>query len=79
MLGKKVVARRFGAWYCEYGGTDMKVKIGDTIHDTENEPIMIILNTNDKENILRMPRDKTKYCGYPTGSEIDIHKFMKID
>lgn len=32
----------------------MKVKIGDTIHDSQDEPIMIIIDENDKKNISMM-------------------------
>lgn len=43
----------------------MKVKIGDTIHDPEVEPIMLILSAVDKTNIANMPPENTKYCAYP--------------
>ena len=32
----------------------MKVKIGDKIYDSEQEPIMVILNDADKNNIKNM-------------------------
>ena len=56
----------------------MKVKVGNKIYDAENEPIMVILNDNDKENIARMLPDATKYCSYPEGyDETKIKGFMK--
>ena len=57
----------------------MKVKIGDTVYDAENEPIMIILSDKDKENIKNMTVDAKKYCSFPDSINIDnIKKFMKI-
>jgi len=47
----------------------MKVKIGDTIYDSEKEPIMVILTDNDKRNISRMPLENSKYCSYPNSSD----------
>lgn len=47
----------------------MKVKIGNKIYDAENEPIMVILNENDKKNIARIPPDGTAYCSYPNTKE----------
>jgi hypothetical protein len=57
----------------------MKVKIGDKIFDSEEEPIMIILNEGDKRNISSMHEDVTKYCTFPENWNIeDIKEFMKI-
>lgn len=39
----------------------MKVKIGDKIHDSNEEPIMLILDDQDKENIKNMHSDKYKF------------------
>lgn len=47
----------------------MKVKIGDTIHDSAEEPIMIILSKQDKVNINNMFPDKFKYASYPEAFE----------
>ena len=58
----------------------MKVKVGNKIYDAENEPIMVILNDNDKENIARMLPDATKYCGYPDDYDIEeVKKFIKTN
>jgi len=56
----------------------MKVKIGDKIHDSNNEPIMMIFEDCDKENISNMTPEATKYCSYPEDvSEEEIKEFMK--
>jgi len=45
----------------------MQVKIGDTIHSTsEKEPIMIILDDQDKTNIANMEPGAHRYCVYPS-------------
>jgi hypothetical protein len=58
----------------------MKVKIGDTIYDSENEPIMIILSDADKYNITHMHPDATKYCSAPTSVTLEqMQLFMRTD
>jgi len=58
----------------------MKVKIGNTIYDAEDEPIMVILSESDKKNITNMHPDCTKYCQYPEQhSEQEIEAFMGTD
>ena len=42
----------------------MKVKIGNTIIDSEDEPIMLILSAQDKVNINAMLTDASKYCSF---------------
>lgn len=44
----------------------MKVKVGDKVFDYREQPIMIILTDQDKENIANMPPDAYRYCLYPT-------------
>jgi hypothetical protein len=57
----------------------MKVKIGDTVYDSEKQPIMVILSNDDKKNIENMLPEATKYCSFPDGVEIQIIKdFMKV-
>jgi hypothetical protein len=58
----------------------MLVKIKDEIFNSEIEPIMLILNEEEKENIKSMAPEYSKYCSFPdTGySEEEIKKFMKI-
>jgi hypothetical protein len=57
----------------------MKVKIGNTIYDSEKVPIMIILNEKDKFNLSHMPSGAFHYCGYPGGefTPEQIEKWMK--
>jgi hypothetical protein len=43
----------------------MKVKIGDKVYDADNEPILIILNNKDKENITNMLTGKMRYLCFP--------------
>ena len=43
----------------------MKVKVGDKIYDGEKEPVMVILNKGEKEQIANMAPEATKYCVYP--------------
>jgi hypothetical protein len=56
----------------------MKVKIGDKIYNSDEQPIMIILSDKDKENITNMDKNCTKYCCF--SDDIDLKKienFMK--
>ncbi len=43
----------------------MRVKVGHKIYDGNDVPVMIIMKTEDKENIKNMHPDATKYCSYP--------------
>lgn len=54
----------------------MKVKIGNKIYDAEKEPIMIILDDNDKILLGNMPKDNYKYCCFP--ENIDSKKVIKF-
>ena len=56
----------------------MKVKIGDKIYDSNDEPIMIILEDVDKYNIKNMG-DAKKYCSFPGGryESTDVSSWMK--
>lgn len=49
----------------------MKIKVGDKIYDGEDEPIMVILDDYDKDNIRRMKKNATKYCAFPDHMSID--------
>ena len=53
---------------------DMKVKIGDKIYNSDNEPIMIIISQKEKEQIANMHPDNLKYCVFPS-----IDKWIKND
>jgi hypothetical protein len=55
----------------------MKVKIGNTYHDSEKEPIMLELNSKEKQLIGDMG-DQTHFCAFPDNSLAkDILEFMK--
>lgn len=56
----------------------MKVKIGDRIYDSNDEPIMLILSDIDKENIKNMHSDATKYCTYPDDEEYSVNKIKRF-
>lgn len=57
----------------------MKVKIGNKIYDSCKEPIMIILDEEDKYNISNMLESDTEYCSYPEDMDyIDVKSFMVI-
>lgn len=45
----------------------MKVKIGETIYDSANEPLMVILSAADKDNIGNMAPEATCYASFPEG------------
>lgn len=57
----------------------MKVKIGDVIHDSHNEPIMLILEDYNKKHISNMAEGATKYCEFPDDmSKEEAREFMKL-
>lgn len=49
----------------------MKVKIGNTYFDSDDQPIMVVLSDIDKRNITQMAPDSTKYCCYGKGHDMD--------
>lgn len=58
----------------------MKVKIGNIIHDANNEPVMLILSDADKKNISSMLPEAELFCVYPdTLSQAQIEHFMEVD
>lgn len=59
----------------------MKVKIGNTWYDPNEQPIMIVLENQDKRNIERMHPEAKKYCMYPTEkySLEEIYDFMEVE
>jgi hypothetical protein len=58
----------------------MKVKIGNTIYDSNEEPIMLILSESDKENITNMTTEAVKFCSFPDKYDFDyIKEFMKTE
>ncbi len=58
----------------------MKVKVGNKIYDSNEEPIMIILDDIDKENISKMQKDKYKFISYPSKMKVDeVKNWIKTD
>lgn len=57
----------------------MRVKIGDKIYDSIEQPILLILDDVDKQNISNMSK-QNKYCAYSenTISVVDLIKFMEV-
>ena len=46
----------------------MKVKIGDTIYDGQDQMVMVIMSDQDKYNIAHMARAAHAYCAAPNGT-----------
>lgn len=57
----------------------MKVKVGDIIHDSDEEPLMVILSPGDRGNINNMPPDCTKYAAYPNWFKPLSDKWMETE
>jgi len=56
----------------------MKVKVGNTIYDGEDLPVMVILTDQDKENIRNMLPECNKYCMYPDSIDpVEIQEWME--
>ena len=49
----------------------MKVKIGDVVFDSNIEPIMLILNDEDKKNIMGILPNSYKFISYPDGMKLE--------
>jgi len=43
----------------------MKVKVGDTIYDSSEQPVMVILSAEERRDITLMAPGATKYCAFP--------------
>lgn len=55
----------------------MKVKIGNKITDSYNEPIMIIFEQEEKELIGSLDGQDLRFCSFPENSNIQIiERFM---
>lgn len=58
----------------------MLVKIGNIIYDPSEEPIIIILNEQDKKNICSMSSEHFKYCCFPEDMDLgEIEKILNDD
>ena len=47
----------------------MKIKIGEKIYTSKEQPIMIILSEEDKKNIAAMLPEARKYCEFVGNKE----------
>lgn len=55
----------------------MKVKIGNQVYISTYQPIMVILDDNDKRNIANMPPDAHQYAEFPdTFDEEQVRAWM---
>ena len=43
----------------------MRVKIGDQIYSSNDEPILLILDEGDRQGIINLDPDAKGYCVYP--------------
>ena len=58
----------------------MKVKVGDQVYDSNDQPILLILNDHEKSMISNMLPQCYKYCACPSGTPVaEIERFMGID
>lgn len=56
----------------------MKVKVGNKVYDSENEPVMIILSKGEKKQIANMRLEATKYCVYPDTDKLIRNDYSEI-
>lgn len=57
----------------------MKVKIGDTIYNPEDQPIMLILDPIDRLNIQAMRPEANLFTSYPKSiTKEELEKFMDL-
>jgi len=55
----------------------VKVKIKNVLHDSDKEPILLILSAQDRLNIIAMLPASTNCCFYPEGFSDDrVTAFM---
>ena len=58
----------------------MKIKIGDKIYTSKEQPIMVILSQEDKDNISEMDRTATKYAEFDSSLSLEYKmKFMETE
>ena len=56
----------------------MKVKVGNKIYDSKNEPVMVILSETEKVQIADMAKDNKCYCQYPDASYWTNNNYANI-
>lgn len=50
----------------------MKVKIGDAVYDSEEEPIMLILSPEERLHIHALPPHARQFVRFPDGADIRL-------
>jgi hypothetical protein len=56
----------------------MRVKIGDTIFDSSDEPILVIFEEEELEKIQVMAHGDNKFCAYPDNmDEEEVVEFIR--
>lgn len=57
----------------------MEIKVGNKVFSGAEEPVMVILDDQDKKNIVNMLPHCKHYCMYPSEefTEVDIKVWMK--
>ncbi len=56
----------------------MKVKVGNKVYDGEKEPVMVIFNAEERQQIAEMHPECKKYCVYPAEEHWTENNFEKI-
>ncbi|MEX2462057.1 MAG: hypothetical protein WD469_12330 [Paenibacillaceae bacterium] len=58
----------------------MKVKIGNKVYDSTQQPVLIIFDQGEQELIGSMSPEHMKFCSFPEDSNIEvIEQFMKYE
>lgn len=58
----------------------MKIKVGDKVFNSDDQPIMVILEDYEKELIQQMSPKNARLCVFPEGhSTEEIQAFMKLE
>ena len=58
----------------------MKVKIGNSIFDSQEIPILVIFDSKEILHMQDMPSDNHLYCSFPDDAkDEDINEFMNVD
>lgn len=55
----------------------MKIKIGNKIYTSEDQPIMVIFSASNKETIANMPAENYKFCEFAKGMDEDEVKYKQ--
>lgn len=56
----------------------MKVKVGNSVYDSDKEPIMVFLSKGERKQIANMHPEATKYCVYPATKKWTTNNYKKI-